>query len=71
MAPVKVGHIAKNQTVFDVLQVTSIELAQSESNRKYLQVTVFHNDEADWPEGVKLKEGQILLFREMKVSISD
>lgn len=66
---VKEGHLAKNGNVFDILMVTAQEMTLPTSPQTHMYVKVFHNDGSDWPEGLKLQRGQVLMLQELHVSV--
>lgn len=63
----KEGQRAKNNTLYDVLKVSAKEMMDPSSPRIYMKVKVFRNDGADYCD-VSLRNGQVLLLKEMRVS---
>lgn len=68
MKVLKEGYVAKNGTTYDILKVTAKGMTEPTSPRTCMNVKVFHNDKLNWPQGVKLKPGVVLMFRGMGVS---
>ena len=66
---VKMGHISKNNTVFDIIKMADKRPTFSTSTQTQMMVKVFHNDKVDWPEDGKPKRGQVMVLKDMMVSM--
>lgn len=66
---VKEGHVSKTNTIYDIIKVADKGLTDPTSTQTHLMIKVFHNDKVDWPENGKPTRGQVIVLKDMVVSV--
>ena len=66
---VKEGHTTKTNVVFDIIKVADKGLTDSNSTQTHFLIKVFHNDKIGWADDVKPARGQVMILKDMVVSM--
>ena len=67
---VKMGELTKNGKItFDILKIADKTCTEPSAVQTHMMVKVFHNDGMDWLEDGKPQVGQVLVFKDMMVSL--